>query len=432
MLREEIVRRGVEVQDVRGGGGRRGARVEPGYAAGAPACRLRGRARGRRGAGPPPPPPPPLDARAESDGIGAGDRVWTTRAGTLAGGARSRSTSTNFSSAATGSGASSSSSSSSSRAAPSDASPSSGDAGGPGSSFSSSKSSGLSSNASAAAEMASGSRAPRGCTTLFGPSISTRPASGTLARYVFHSTAPSSPSNTAPPRSSSSSSSTTSILVRAVGPTRSDFARNGDDIRDVAATMTTVTIAPMTTSTAVSAPSPSRERRRAACRRGRARAPRLRRSAAPDDRAPGFDLSSPRLYPAASADLVSTRRPWRRRRGRRSRRRARRSTRGGWSPGRGRRSPRGWGSDTRRSPPDAAPAPAESCGTLCNEKQAKVSYLVLPLRLPSHLSTGRQPRLYPALPPRRLSTRPGETGVRTTTDSVSRTRVCHPDRRAPR
>ena len=99
--------------------------------------------------------------------------------------------------------------------------------------------------------MASGSRAPHRCTTLFGPSISTRPASGTLARYVFHSTAPSSPSNTAPPRRSSSSSSTTSILVRAVGPTRSDFARNGDDIRDVAATMTTATIAPMTTSTAV-------------------------------------------------------------------------------------------------------------------------------------------------------------------------------------
>ena len=227
--------------------------AEPGWSRGmrlerpAVACggvRGAGAARGR-----PPPPPPPLDARAESDGIGAGDRVWTTRAGTLAGGARSRSTSTNFSSAATGSGASSSSSSSSS----SDACSSSGDAGGPGSSFSSSKSSGLSSNASAAAEMASGSRAPHRCTTLFGPSISTRPASGTLARYVFHSTAPSSPSNTAPPRRSSSSSSTTSILVRAVGPTRSDFARNGDDIRDVAATMTTATIAPMTTSTAVRA-----------------------------------------------------------------------------------------------------------------------------------------------------------------------------------
>ena len=100
--------------------------------------------------------------------------------------------------------------------------------------------------------MASGSRAPRRCTTLFGPSISTRPASGTLARYVFHSTAPSSPSNTAPPRSSSSSSSTTSILVRAVGPTL-DLNLGRNDIRDDAATMTTATVAPMTTSTAVRA-----------------------------------------------------------------------------------------------------------------------------------------------------------------------------------
>ena len=220
------------------GWGSRGMRVERPAAGACGGVRGAGAARGR---------PPPLDVLDLNSGIGAGDRVWTTRAGTLAAGARSRSTSTNFSSAATGSGASSSASSS-------DACSSSGDAGGPGSSFSSSKSSGLSSNASAAAEMASGSRAPRRCTTLFGPSISTRPASGTLARYVFHSTAPSSPSNTAPPRRSSSSSSTTSILVlRPFDPTLDFRPRNGGDIRDVAATTTTATIAPMTTSTAVRA-----------------------------------------------------------------------------------------------------------------------------------------------------------------------------------
>ena len=61
---------------------------------------------GVRGAGAARGRPPPLDVLDLNSGIGAGDRVWTTRAGTLAGGARSRSTSTNFSSAATGSGAS--------------------------------------------------------------------------------------------------------------------------------------------------------------------------------------------------------------------------------------------------------------------------------------------------------------------------------------
>ena len=196
--------------------------------------------------------------RAGTTGGGAGDRVFTTRAGTLAGGARSLSTSTNFDSAAGSNFSTSSTSlSSSSSYTPSLSSSSSsfsGDAGGPGSSSSSSKSSGLSSNASAAAEMASGSRAPRRCVTRRGPSIRTVPTSGTTDRYVFHSTdpPPSIASST-----SSSSSSTTSILVRGLlAPVlMRRLARNDDDLwsLDVAATATKATAAPMTTSTSVRA-----------------------------------------------------------------------------------------------------------------------------------------------------------------------------------
>mmetsp|Transcript_8474 Transcript_8474/g.23640 ORF Transcript_8474/g.23640 Transcript_8474/m.23640 type:complete len:314 (-) Transcript_8474:515-1456(-) len=191
--------------------------------------------------------------RAGTTGGGAGDRVFTTRAGTLAGGARSLSTSTNFDSAAGSNFSTSSTSSSSYSYTPSFSSSSSfsGDAGGPGSSSSSSKSSGLSSNASAAAEMASGSRAPRRCVTRRGPSIRTVPTSGTTDRYVFHSTDPPSIA------SSSSSSSTTSILVRGLlAPVLTRrLARNDDDLwsLDVAATATKATAAPMTTSTSVRA-----------------------------------------------------------------------------------------------------------------------------------------------------------------------------------
>ena len=165
------------------------------------------------------------------------------------------STSTNFDSAAGSNFLTSSTSSSSYSCSPSpsssSSSSSSGDAGGPGSSSSSSKSSGLSSNASAAAEMASGSRAPRRCVTRRGPSIRTVPTSGTADRYVFHSTDP--PSIASP----TSSSSTTSILVRGLSApvlTRR-LARNDDDLwsRDVAATATKATAAPMTTSTSVRA-----------------------------------------------------------------------------------------------------------------------------------------------------------------------------------